>query len=122
MEEYFAKIEEHREKVSSKEYIAWIYEYVSANNHVDNESALYFYEGIDAENGQLLSAFINYVKEIAIQQRVLIISDDKCGFENEQLVINVKDKYFEVFRMYDQGEWASVKLLNKEPDYTYVRL
>lgn len=48
---------------------------------MDNESALYFYEGIDAKNRQLLSVFVDYVKEIAIQQRVFIVSDDKSGFE-----------------------------------------
>lgn len=122
MEDYFAKIEKHKQIVSSKEYIDWIYEYVTANNHVDDEGALYTYEGVDAENGQILGAFLDYVKEIGIQQRVLVISDDECEFENEKVSIKIKDMYFEVFRMYGQGSWTSVNLLDKEPDYAYVKL
>ena len=49
MEEYFGRIEKNKEKVSSKEYIDWIYDYVSSNKHADDEGALYTYEGVDAE-------------------------------------------------------------------------
>ena len=37
MEEYFGRIEKNREKVSSKEYIDWVYNYVSANKHADDD-------------------------------------------------------------------------------------
>ena len=122
MEEYFKRIENNKEKVSSKWYIDWLYNYVSANKHVNDESALYTYEGIDAENGQLLSAFLDYVKELAVQQRVLVTSDEECGFDNEQVIVKIKDKYFEIFRMYGQGTWTSVNLLDKEPEYAFVKI
>lgn len=122
MENYFAKIEKRRQTVSSKEYIDWIYEYVSANKHADDEGALYVYKDIDAENGQILGVFLDFVKELAVQQRVLVISDDKCEFENEEVTIKIKDKYFEIFRMYGQGSWTSINLLDYEPDYAYVKL
>ena len=122
MEEYFGRIEKNKEKASSKEYIDWIYDYVSSNKHADDEGALYTYEGIDAENGQLLSAFLDYVKELAVQQRVLVTSDEECGFDNEQVIVKIKDKYFEIFRMYGQGTWTSVNLLDEEPDYAFVKI
>ena len=122
MEEYFRRIEKIREKVSSKEYIDWVYNYVSANKHADDESATYTYEGIDAENGQALSAFLNYVEELAKEQRVLVVPDDECDFGSEQVVVKIKDKYFEIFRMYGQGSWTSVGLLDKEPNYAFVKI
>ena len=122
MEEYFMRIEKNKEKVSSKEYVDWIYDYVSTNKHADDESASYTYKGIDAENGQLLSAFLNYVKELAKQQRVLVTPDEECEFDSEQVAVKIKDKYFEIFRMYGQGSWTSVNLLDKEPDYAFVKI
>ncbi len=122
MEEYFGRIEKNKEKVSSKEYIDWLYDYVSINKHADDECAAYTYKGIDAENGQILGAFLDYVKNLATQQRVLVIPDDECEFDNEQVVIKIKDKYFEIFRMHGQGSWTSINLIDKEPYYAYVKL
>lgn len=122
MEEYFRRIEKTRKKVSSKEYIDWVYNYVSANKHANDESATYTYEGIDAENGQVLSAFLDYVEELAKEQRVLIVPDDECDFGSEQVVVKIKDKYFEIFRMYGQGSWTSIGLLDEEPDYAFVKI
>lgn len=122
MEEYFAKMEDQEKKVSSKEYIKWLYDYVSINKHVDSELANFFYIGTDAENGQLLSTFLNYVKELTAQQRVLVVSDEEYGFGSEKIVVKIMDKYFEIFRVFGQGSWTSVDLLDKEPDYAYVRI
>lgn len=122
MEEYFGRIEKNREKISSKEYIDWVYDYVSVNKHADDEGALYVYEGIDAENGQVLSAFLDYVKELATQQRVLVTSADDCHFDSEQATVKIKDKYFEIFRMHGQGSWTSIGLLDEEPDYAFVKI
>lgn len=122
MEEYFGRIEKNKERVSSKEYIDWLYNYVSANKHADDESASYTYKDIDAENGQLLSAFLDYVKKLAKQQRVLVVPDEKCEFGSEQVVVKINDKYFEIFRMYGQGSWTSVNLVQKEPDYAFVKI
>ena len=122
MEEYFGRIEKNKEKVSSKEYIDWIYDYVSSNKYADDESALYTYEGVDAENGQLLSAFLGYVEELAKQQRVLVTSDDDCEFDSEQVTVKIKDKFFKIFRMYGQGSWTSIGLLDKETDYAFVKI
>ena len=112
MEEYFGRIEKTKEKVSSKEYVDWVYDYVSASKHANDESATYTYEGIDSENGQ----------ELAKQQRVLVVPDDECDFGSEQVVVKIKDKYFEIFRMYGQGSWTSVGLLDKEPNYAFVKI
>lgn len=122
MEEYFGRIEKTKEKVSSKEYINWLYEYVSANKHANDESATYTYEGIDAENGQVLSAFLDYVEELAKEQRVLVVPDDECDFGSEQVVVKIRDKYFEIFRMYGQGSWTSIGLLNEEPNHAFVKI
>lgn len=122
MEEYFKRIEKNREKVSSKEYIDWVYNYVSANKHANDESATYTYEGIDAENGQVLSAFLDYVEELASQQRVLVTPADDCHFDSEQVTVKIKDKYFEIFRMYGQGSWTSIGLLDEEPGYAFVKI
>lgn len=122
MEEYFGRIEKNREKVSSKEYIDWVYSYVSVNKHADDEGAAYIYEGIDAENGQVLGAFLDYVKELASQQRVLVTPADDCHFGSEQVTVKIKDKYFEIFRMYGQGSWTSIGLLDEEPDYAFVKI
>ena len=69
--ECFTKMEEKKKKVSSGEYIEWLYDYVSVNKHMDNEAASYTYKGIDAEYGQIIEVFLDYVKELAVQQRVL---------------------------------------------------
>lgn len=122
MEEYFRRIEKNKEKVSSKEYIDWVYDYVTANKHVDDEGALYIHQGIDAENGQILGAFLDYVEELAIQQRVLVVPDDECEFDSEQVVVKIKDKYFEIFRMYGQSSWTSIGLMDKEPDHAFVKI
>lgn len=122
MENYFKEVEEREKIVSSKEYIDWVYDYVFVNKHADDESALCAYEGIDAENGQILGAFLDYVKSLAAQQRVLIVPDEECDFDSEKVVVKIKDKYFELFRMYGQGSWTSVGLLEEEPDYAFVKI
>ena len=122
VEEYFKEREERKQRVSSKGYIKWLYNYVSSNERVDTESALYIYKDIDAENGQILDAFFDYIKGLATKQRVLVVPDDECKFPSELVVVKIEDKYFECFRMYGQGSWTSVSLLEKEPDYAYVKL
>lgn len=122
VEEYFGEIEKRKQKVSSKEYIDWLYNYVSTNKNADDESALYTYKDIDAENGQILGAFLDYIKELAAKQRVLVVPDEECDFGSEQVVVKIKDKYFEIFRMFGQGSWTSVSLLENEPDYAFVKL
>ena len=121
-EEYWMKIDEKKKLVSSKEYIDWLYNYVSTNKNIDDESALYVYQGIDAQYGQIVGTFLDYVEELAESQKVLISSDEDCNFPNEKVIVKIKDKYFELFRMYGQGSLTSVTLLDKEPTYNFVRL
>lgn len=120
--EYFGEIEKRKQKASSKEYIDWLYDYVSTNKSVNDESALYTYKGIDAEYGQILGSFLDYVEELATKQRVLIVSNEECKFDNELVVVKIKDKYFVIFRMFGQGSWTSVSLLEDEPDYSFVKI
>lgn len=122
MEDYFTRIEMNKHKVSSKEYIDWLYDCVSNNKQIDSESALYTYEGIDAENGKLLGYFLNYVENLAAQQRVVVWCDDEHPFDNEQVVVKIKDKYFDIFRMHGQGSWTSIKLMEEEPTHAYVKI
>ena len=122
IEEYFGEIEKKKEQVSSKEYIDWLYDFVIKNNGANDESALYTYEGDDAENGKLLSYFMSYIQELAKEQRVTIVPDEECSFPSEMLTVKIKDKYFEVFTMYGQGSFTSVNLLEKEPNYAFVRI
>lgn len=121
-EEYWAKIEERKKIVSSKEYLDWFYNYISANKKIDDESALYIYQDIDAKYGQILGAFLDYVEELAGSQKVPISSDEECDFPNEKVIVKIKDKYFELFRIYGQGSLTSVTLLNEEPTYNFVKL
>lgn len=72
MEEYFGKIEKRKQKVSSKEYIHWLYDYVSTNKNANNESALYTYKDIDAENGQILGAFLITLKNWQLNREFLL--------------------------------------------------
>ena len=121
-EEYFGRIDKNKEKVSSKEYIDWVYNYVSENKYVSDESTSYTYESINEENTKLLSAFLDYVEELAKQQRVLVTSDEECKFDSEQVVVKIKDKYFDIFRMYGQGSFTSINLLDREPNYAFVKI
>lgn len=120
--EYIESYKEKKSIVSSKEYIDWLYDYVTENASVDDDNAMYVYEGIDSDNGLILGFFLDYVEELANVQRVLVVADNECMFDNEEVVVKIKDKYFKVFRMYGQGSWTCVSLLNEEPDYAYVRL
>lgn len=122
MQEHFRELEERISKVSSDEYIDWLYDYLSINKSVDDESALYKYEGIDKEYGSLVSYFFGYVKELAKKQRVMIANDEECEFYNEEVVVKIKDKYFNIFQMHGQGAWTCISLLENEPDYAFVKL
>lgn len=120
--DYFKKLEKEREKVSTEEYIQWVYDFVSKKYQADDERAIYEYRGIDSENGRLLSQFMDYVESLAEEQRVLVVEDDECEFENEEVVVNIKDKYFRLFRMFGQGTWTLIRLLEEEPNYCYVKI
>ena len=48
--------------------------------------------------------------------------DDECDFGSEQVVVKIRDKYFEIFRMYGQGSWTSIGLLNEEPNHAFVKI
>ena len=65
---------------------------------------------------------MDYVEELAESQKVPISSDEECDFPNEKVIVKIKDKYFELFRMYGQGSLTSVTLLNEEPTYNFVKL
>ena len=119
MEEHFAKQEELAKKVSSKEYIDWLYTFVSKNHGADDNT---FYEEVDEYNSQVLGAFLDYAEELAVQQRVLVVPDEDCDFDSEKIVVKIKDKYFDFFRMFGQGSRTTVCLLEKEPDYAYVKI
>lgn len=122
IEEHFRELEKRRNQVSSNEYIDWLYNYLSVNKSVDDESALYQYEGIDKEYGSLVSYFLSYVKELAKKQRVMIASDEECEFYNQEVVVKIKDKYFKIFQIHGQGAWTCISPLENEPDYAFVKL
>ena len=122
LEEEIKKMEIKTKRVSSVMYLDWIYRYVSKHKSVDDESALYQYKGIDAENGELLSFFFGYVENLAKSQNVTVGFDKECEFYNKQIVVKIKDKYFELFQMYGQGAWTCISLLENEPDYAFVKL
>jgi len=110
-----------RHHVSSAEYISWLYHYVTLHNRADDESALYRCQGKDSINGQLLSDFFDYVKELSAQQGTHPVKDPFCTFENEELAFRIKDKFFTIYRMFGQGSWTSVSLCLKDPLF-YVQL
>ena len=121
-EEFFKRIEDRRQKVLSKEYILWLYNFVSEQKHIDDESALYIYEGIDAENGKIISDFLDYAEELAKEQRVCVVSDESCTFDNEEVDVRILDRYFNCFRMYGQGSITVISLLDEEPKHAYVKM
>ena len=109
-------------RASSQEYLDWLYDYVVANGHADDESAAYVYEGIDSENGQILWAFCEYVRNLAKEQGIWVYYDPNLSFENYEVIVKIKDRFFSSFEMWGIGSWASVKLLDNEPDAEYVTL
>ena len=109
------RVENDRKKVSSKEYIDWIYKYVSSNKIADSEDALYLYKGIDAENGKMLGAFFSYVEDLAHDQGLFLATE----FE-EEFFFKIRDKYFRIIELCGQGTITSIILLDKEPDCKYV--
>ena len=124
VQEQAAKRQKMRDKVSSKEYIHWVYDYVTTNKRADDEGALYVYKGIDSEYGQLLSWFMEYVKELAQEQgaQTAVTTDSTCMFGNEQVVIKIRDRCFSVFTMYGQGSWTNISLLGQEHSGPYVQI
>lgn len=113
---------EMRQKISSAEYIDWLYNYVSSNRFADDEGALYTYHGIDSENGQILSWFVSYLKELARSQGVPVIIEEDSPFVEEAVIVKIRDKFFRALTMYGQGSWSAVGLLNEEPESGYVVL
>lgn len=119
-ERYNAVIESERKKVSSREYINWVYEYVSANKLADDESALYIYHGVDAEFGKSLGYFMSYVEDLARRQGLFVAYDDESYFDTKYVFIKIKDKYFKISTTWGQGSLTEVELLDTEPGYRCV--
>ena len=121
IKKYFQEKEEKERKVSSQEYIDWIYSYVSTNGGINDEEFLYSEESIDKENADVLEYFLDYIEKLAVTQRVLVVTNEDLEF-GEEVVVKIKDKYFNVFRMQGQGSWTYISLLENEPDYCYVKI
>ena len=51
---------------------------------------------------------------------ILVLQDEDKT--EEQAFVKIKDKYFEVYRIFGQGLWTFVSLLEKEPDYAFVKI
>ena len=108
--------------VESEQYLNWIYTYIRDVESVDSDSASYIKNELDRKNALLISKFMDYVEELSEQQRVLIFTNNECSFSNEDVAVKIKDKFFDLFRMYGQGTYTCVSLLPEEPKYCYVRM
>lgn len=121
LEDFLSEMEEDRRKVSSEEYISWVYDFVSVNKAADDESAFYTYKGIDAENGQLLSAFFSYVRDLAEERGIPVVLHEEFDFPEAQVTIKIKDKCFDVVLITGQGAITTISLLEDEPE-RFVKL
>lgn len=108
--------------VSSKEYLDWLYNYLQTNYRADDESAIYTYEGIDKECGSLLWAFGEYVRDLALERDIPITIDYNDCFDNQCVIVKIKDMFFEVYTMWGQGSWTCVTMLDEVPKDKYVKL
>jgi hypothetical protein len=115
------KQEERYRRASSKEYIDWLYGAVSKNGILYNE-CLFPYQMEDPQNGNLLTYFIDYIEQLADTQGVSVTTDTDCPFDNENVTVKIKDRYFSLFRMHELGLSTTIKLLDKEPDHAYIIL
>jgi hypothetical protein len=89
-------------KVSSDKYLKWFYECVSRDKVIDSESALYEYQGIDSEYGELLNTFFVYIKSgIGDSKDLYIQSNDDF---DEKVIIKIDDSFFKLLKITGQGE------------------
>ena len=121
MSNYFKEREEKYNRVSSDEYIQWLYSYL---NHEDilgfsDDDMQYAPESEDRENSLMLSYFLSYVEELAKKQRVLNVPDEENEFETTNYVIKINDMFIEVSTMCGQGSVSFAYKVNK-PDFCYV--
>ena len=112
---------QNEEIVKSKEYIEWLYNFVSQKGSIDDELVSYQCEGIDKEYGSLISTFFYIMIEKANEENIKIYTEDECAFPNQIIYIQMKDKYFKLLTMHGQGSWTKIALLDKEPQKEYIK-
>lgn len=123
IDNYFKEIEDKRKNVSSKSYIEWLYNFCDGINikGFSDDDFLYKEKCIDRQNSLLLSSFLDYVEDLAIQQRVLNFPNPKHEFETHNYVILIKDKFYEITNMCGQGSITFIELVEK-PNFCYVKI
>ena len=116
--EYIKTLEHNKREVQSREYLEWIYNCVLSNVAIDN--VLCENEGF--KKGLLLNFFADYIIGLAEKQRVIVKENRMSKFKNGEVAIKIKDEYFLVSKVYLEIPYISIRILEEEPDYAFVKM
>lgn len=108
-------------ETSSREYIEWLYNYVSFSpgKEFDDESVLYEKQTEDTKKAALLSYFLSHVINLAREQSVPNTPDEDNEFEELNYDIKIFDKYFNISNMVGQGSITFIREI-EQPSKKYV--
>lgn len=115
---YVNKRDRNINKIKSKEYIEWLYNYTNEIERWCDDDLLYRDDVSPElkENVELLSYFFNYVYEETNNQKVLIDDIE----DEETLFFKIKDTYYKIELICGQGSINIIEKLNSVPKYYAV--
>lgn len=93
---YFQEHSQKLDKVSSKEYQVWLYDYFLNKKVLSDESFLYEEDSINRENSMLLSYLYEYIGTLGKSAYY-----DEEGWEH--FIFRIKDKCFDICTICGQG-------------------
>lgn len=106
---YLVEQEEKMKKVSSPQYINWLYKYISKNQFLSDEMLLYDEENENRENSLLLSYLHSYISRLRKNTYY-----DEEGWEH--FVFRIRDRYFDLYSIQGQGTITYVEECEKDQD------
>jgi len=122
LEKYLEDIKKNEDKVKSLEYLKWLFDFTEKNNHWNDESLLYekSISKKDFENAQLVSYFIDHVKEKACEQGLFSIEHENYCYDDEYNFKLLKN-FYNIYSYSGQGTITGIKKLEKTPEeYVYM--
>ena len=123
VDDYIDERNEKLKKVESKEYIDWLYQYIKENKYIEDEHMLYCAQGIDKDNGLLISTFMDMVMKKGEMQNVSVSYDvDEMCFTEERIFVQIKDVAVELSRLHGQGTITMAVLLKTMPTDKFVKI
>lgn len=99
------------QKTSSKEYIEWLYNYVSLlpEKEFDDVSILDEEQTEDTKKAALLSYFLTHVENLAHKQNIENKTDSENEFEVLSFNIKIFDKFFKINKMVGDFEITFIR-------------